>query len=376
MTYEQLVALYRSTLEAPILSAYLPGRSPDPALRAAARTRFDAEVSRIAKTLRPVAREEGAVFERAVAAVREAMASAPALGPQEGWAVFADGGGVREQAALSSPTPFQVEWRHGIGVAPALRSLKQARPAIAVLLDSRSARIGSYEGGQLRRDESFEAEVRAEEASHMGTAPAPTFHHGTHGRPAADELSRRESAAFDRMLAQVLARVDVLVGADGWLVVAGHARGVRELVAALPRGLVSRTEEVPGLTAKATDAELREAIAAAVSTLTRRRDGDLVAQLLDRAAEGGLARTHWDATVAALRAHAVHELLLSSTMIETDAFRAEEAARLAMDGGSRIEVAAGEAAARLDTLCGGIAAALRFPPAELPGGSPAAVGAP
>jgi hypothetical protein len=369
MRYDDLVQLYRRTRDTPILSVYLPGPIRDPAQRGEPGTLLDAGLSRLRRGLAVAPHGDREMLAAASGFARAALRwpSCPREGA--GVAMFVGADGVHHLGELLAPTPFLVEWRNGIVVAPYLRTLKHCRPAIAALVDSRRARVFRWSDAALTPLGEFDADVRVDEPVHMGDAPRPTFHPGTRGLTGADETARREDAAFARLVGRVAARVETLAQPNAWVIAGGMARGARALVAALPPGLGSRTQVVSGLTTGSSDAELIEVLRRAVSELGRHHDGSLVEKLIDRATSGpragwgllgGRSAIGWSETLAVLEARAAHEVLISAGLIETAPARAEIAARMAMDSGACIEVVSGEGAVRLDAECEGVACELRF----------------
>lgn len=366
MRHEELLQFFHDSAGRRLLSAYLPARSRDPAKRAEARTLFNAGVSRLRKSLEGAARDERGAFEAAVAHAREAFEDAPRPLEGEGIAIFASADRAEYIGPVHAPTPVAMAWREGAAVAPFLRALKHERPASLVLIDSRSARLYRFQSADLVLVAEFAAEVIEEAPSRMGEVPTGPFHHGTRGGTASDEIARREHAAFERMLAETVARLQGEAPADAWIIVGGIPRTASDLVAALPGARRAQAHLATHLTMQSREAELRAAVADVAASLTRDRDAALVATLLDRAGAGGRAAAGWPDCQRALAARAAHQVLVSTGFLEQSAGLAEDAARLALESGAAVEVVAGPGAERLDTV-GGIAAALRFPLPTSPG---------
>jgi Bacterial archaeo-eukaryotic release factor family 10 len=361
MTYEDLVQLRRRTDGTRVLSVYLPGPAHDPAQRDESMTLLGGGVSRIRQALSEAPNSEREAFLAATEHAVRALQSETRPSGREGIVIFSQADGLRHVGWLFASAPVVVEWRDGIVVAPYLRSLAETRPSIVVVVDSRAARVLRFEQGALEPLETFAVEVRSVEPVHMGEAPRPGFHHGVHGATGTDETMRREAAAFNRMLSELVHRVANLMSQDVWLVVGGMPVSVRHVVAAMPRGMNSRLQVVGGLTTTSSDASLANAAAGAIEELARRRDGVLVELVLDRARAGGRSASGWGQTRIALEERAASEVLLSRRLLERSLDRAETLARTAMDGGARVDVVTGEGALRLDRESGGVAAELRFP---------------
>ncbi len=361
MTYEELVQLHRRTDGSRVLSVYLPGPAHDPALRDESITLLERGASRIRQALSEAPHHEREAFLAATEHAVRALQRETRPGGREGIVIFSQAEAVRHVGWLFASAPVVVEWRDGIVVAPYLRSLADTRPSIVVLVDSRAARVLRLEEAALEPLDSFAVEVHSAEPVHMGEAPRPGFHHGVHGATGTDETMRREAAAFNRMLSELVHRVASLMSLDVWLVVGGMPESVRHLVAALPRGMNSRVQVVGGLTTTSSDAGVVRAATVAIEELARRRDSVLVELVLDRAKAGGRSASGWRQTRIALEERAASEVLLSRRLLEGSLERAETLARMAMDGGARVDVVTGEGALHLDRDSGGVAAELRFP---------------
>ena len=361
MSYEDLVQLRRRTNGSRMLSVYLPGSAPDPALRETAEVLFEAGLSRIRHALAEASHDEREVFLAAAEHAAAWLRGSAVARQSAGVAVFADALGVRHAGALLEEPPTVVDWKDGIVIAPYLRTAALARPAIVTLIDSRSARLFRYREGHLESIEQMAAEIHTEPPIHMGDAPRPPFHHGVHGTTGTDETERREAAAFDRMLGNLMHRLEALVQGDAWLIVGGMPQSAHKLVASLPRGFASRLQIVNALTVTSTEAEISSAASDAVAELLRRRDGVLVELVLDRGKAGGRASLGWQQTLVALEERAASEVLVSAHVAERTPDRADAVATLAMDGGAHVEVVPGDGADRLDAESEGVAAELRFP---------------
>jgi hypothetical protein len=360
MTYEELVELRRRLDGAHILSAYLPGAAQDPALRAESQTLLEAGLSRIRHTLTDATRVERETFLAASEHVVRALGIDARPRNGTGIAVFAAADGVRHLGPLLAPAPTVVEWRDGVVVSPYLASLSRKREVVLAVIDSRAAKIVSCRNGTVEPLESFAAEIREEPPLHMGDSARVPWHSGVHGVTGTDETQRRELAAFERMLNQLLQRLTAVSGSDALVVVGGMPESVHRLTADLPKALADRYEAVSGLTTLSSESDMLAAVNAAADALNRRRERRLVVSLLDRGHAGGRASLGYFRTHLALEERAASTLLLSRRFVERRLGRAEKLVRLAMDGGARAEVIGGEAGQRLDDESEGVAAELRY----------------
>jgi hypothetical protein len=359
LTYEELLSLDRQNRGERILSVYLPRADHDPARRAERFTQLDGELSKIRRSLDEASRTERAAFERAADTLRESLGALGDWGtPVAG---FASGGGTVWVGAVLASIGFIVRWRDGLTIAPYIRALKQERPVLVAVLDSREARLFRYRAGELVPLDVIEVEVKAEAGDHKGDSLPPGVRAGVRGATGRDETGRREEAAFQRLVNQVVQRIEVEATPDTELVLGGTLQPVRQVAGALPKSFEARMVVSEALTSTMTLPEIARAVTDAASDLTARRDAAWIATLLDQASGHGRSAKGLNETRRALAGRAVHELLLAGSFVDTHPDEAEELVRAALDGASRLEVAPRAAAARLEGEAEGVIARLRFP---------------
>jgi hypothetical protein len=168
------------------------------------------------------------------------------------------------------------------------------------------------------------------------------------------------------MLADAVDRIGELAGQDGWILLGG----IRRVVAALSQQLAplaaDRVLELGSLDVHASEAEIVEAARSGASELTSTLDSKRIAAIADQAGARGLGALGPAETQAALTQASVRELYLTHRYLEDHAADAETAVRSALDQDASVEEVSGTAAERLDEH-GGMAAGLRFRPANLVG---------
>ncbi len=358
LTAPELQDLARELEGVPVLSLYVDARVTDPAMRHSWRpamaTALRAERARLTDD---VAR---AAFDRAARFVEDPLPPLDGTWGTPGWAAFLTADGPRYAAALPVRVPMLAAWRDGPLVSPYLRALKQHRPVIVAVVDSRSARLYRYALNELAELPAVTLAGDDTAAADRSHAPRGTAYPAARGALDTEQAARRRRADFQRVASTLAQRIIDLAGDDGWILIGGAASWARLAAGALPEELADRT---------IVSAELDHGDAAAVivriakdaaTTLRATHSGTLLDRLLDRAGAGGRATAGVPATQRALRARAVDQLLLSPEFVSEQVTLAEDMVRTALAQSADVEVLSGDAALRLDHAAGGIAARLRF----------------
>ena len=362
LTLQEVVQLDRDNRDALVLSAYLTRVDADPARRAARRTRLDAEISRIRHSLGDAPRVERTAFDGAVAHMHQVLGDLTADGSP--LVAFVTEHGPLFAGRALAPVAAVVRWGRGVLLAPYMRSLKHEHPVLVVAVDSKHARLYRFLGGEVSLVETFEAPVSDHPPEHMGDVARPRFHAGVRGTTGTDEALRREGVAFDRMAGQLIRRMESERGREPWIVVGGMPSSVREVLSALPRQLEARSASVSALSPLSTLPEVALVASVAASELTARRDEAWVESVFEHASGHGRSVCGTEDVRRALEARSAHLLLVSASLVDSDPSHADRLVREALDGGTAVEVVSGAGAARLDADSEGVAAQLRYVPAE------------
>ena len=85
--------------------------------------------------------------------------------PHRGWVAFATADRLWYAQGLPAAMPDLVRWEPGIRVAPYVRALKQERPVMVALVDSRKARLFEHVDGEMRELDGLRADT------FVGTSP-------------------------------------------------------------------------------------------------------------------------------------------------------------------------------------------------------------
>lgn len=352
-------ALVRDLSTTNVLSVYVETRATDPAMRDAWRPTLSNALRDVEASLGEEDRPE---FERAQAVLEAAMPRLGGVRGAEGWVAFVTAAGACQTVDLPTQCPTLVAWREGPVIAPYMRVLKELRPVIVALVDSRSARIHRYTWGTL--DELPEMALSTDEHPAAGIAPGPERRGqsvpGPRSATGTERGSRRQEAAFERLAAALAASLAELASAEEWILIGGTRQWARLAGDALPERLAGRVMVSDTLDHDATTAEITRAAQDAATALRAAHGQTLLDSLLQDAGASGRAASGVPAVQRALRAQAVDLLLLSPTFLRDDAEEAEDAVRTALLQGGDVEVLSGDAAERLDQTANGVVAKLRF----------------
>jgi hypothetical protein len=359
LTLSDVQALVRELSGTKVLSVYLETRVTDPAMRDAWRPALASALRDLAARVPAPERPE---FERARAVLNRMESGLGGTWGAEGWVAFATAGGAHHSTDVPTAVPTLATWRDGPVVAPYMRVLKEHRPVIIALVDSRSAKIYRYTWGKL--------EELPDLAITAGDYPAPGEAHGPDRRGHAvaaprsvtgtERARRRQSAAFDSLSAELATRLTKLAGNDGWIVIGGTREWARAAADALPERVASRVSVSAALSHDAGSADITTAAQRAATELRAAHGQALLDTLYENAAAPTEAASGVPAVQRALRANAVEALLLSPDFMRRDGDEAENAVRAALLHGADVSVLSGDAAARLDRTAHGVGAKLRF----------------
>ncbi|HEX7088930.1 MAG TPA: hypothetical protein VF192_02270 [Longimicrobiales bacterium] len=359
LTNRELTDLYRRLRQANVLSVYLDADQHDPAERDAWRRRLNRLAARARRGLAEAPGERDA-FDAALARVEERLAAYDAFLPGRGWVAFASPDRLWYAQAVPVPLPNVVVWGRGMRVAPLVRGLKQMRPVAALLLDRRRARLFRYLDGVLSEPVDMLPDLPPPDISDVYGAKCAGAHTGRRGATRADLRSGLAEMAAERLARASVEKAVGLAGDDGFLVLGGTAEMVAMAARQLPRTMAGRVIELPSLYVTMPAAELKDALEAAASAHSRKRQEGLVAAALDDARAGGLSTLGREGVEHALREGRVETLFVSRALREHEPDLAEEYIGAALEQGAKIEEVTGAAAEALEGEAEGVAARLRY----------------
>jgi hypothetical protein len=357
---QELMDLVHSLAAEHVLSVYVDGQVRDPALQARWRARIAAQLSAIRSHLSASDHREREAFESCVRHLDDAMSAISGAVGAPGWLAFITASGIRYAASQPVPLPDAVEWCRGARIARYLRVLKEETQVLVAVVDSRKAAVSRYRHGRLESLRQLHAHHPVGDVPHMGDAPRNRFHPGTRGRTGTEAAANAAAAGRKRLMHELGELMAEQAGSDGWVLIGGTPKAAMEGYAALPRSLDGRAVLSHGLGITASAHQIATAAAATGSALRRARDEELVGAVLERCGGHGKAVAGVLATREAMRAGAVHEVLLTSAFIDRQPDEAEDVVRAAMAQRARVALVSGNGATLLDTKAEGVGALLRF----------------
>ncbi len=359
---DALVNLVRESHDMLTLSVYIDGRVTDPAMRTSWRIEVQNALDAARTGVPPVERE---AFLVCATRMEQALSRFDGAIGSPGFVAFVTPDQVRFAESVSTPMPTIAFWSRGARVAPYVRALEHERPVIAVVSGSREARLYKWNAGTLSRLETLIVGDQGQVASpsrSRGNGDAAGHHNGR-GSSASDDLQRVHDAQLHRLISDTVDCVVQHAGNGGWVVLGGAKDVVPRVMEALPRTVAQRTLVHPGMSSKATIADLRDGVVEGATRLRHAREQRLVSELVERAhaTKNARATVGLERTRSAIELGAVEELLLTRTAWATHPAEVERVVSGTLMQGGLVEQVDGDAARTLDAEGGGIGALLRFP---------------
>ena len=353
---EQLADLYKRHRKDPVLSIYLDADQHDFAERGKWRIALKTAVSEQREKAADSSRFDKA-FEHLSEPLGESDGSFLA---GRGWVGFATPDGILHSESLPVPMPNLVRWEDGLRVAPYARALKQARHVVAVVIDSRKARILRYRMGLLSERDFLEADTFLGDLTDVHVAKVPATHSGIRGKTSTDAARDFLDVERDRLVGRVAEEVRKEVGNEGLLIVGGAERTVDALVRELGDFADSRRRILHSLNFDMSDTELTRSVERVASEVSTESNGQIVEHLLGEARSGGDGCLGEAETERALVEARVDTLLIADSFRRNDPDRADHFEGAAFEHGAKvIEVSRG-VAEQLQAEGGGIGALLRY----------------
>ena len=356
---DQLIELYRNHRESNVLSVYVDGDGHDPAQRRTWALELEKELSRERARVETELPDQVDAFDRAKALVEDRLGRYGAFLPAKGWAGFATQDGLAYAEELPVPMPHLVRWERGLRAAPYVRALKQDRMVVAVLVDSRKARVFTYRNGELHERADLLADADIGDYRESSMSKRASMHTGTHGETGTDAAQRALEKSASELQARLVEVVRDLAGNDGFVVLGGIAEREAAVASQLDH-MSDRVTVVPSMHLGMTEAEVRAAVEEAASELSRVRQAELLDAVMDLARSGGKGALGREATEDALRGGRVDTLLLTRGFRERHPDLADHFVGTAFEQGAAVEELSNQSAERLDDEAEGVGARLRY----------------
>lgn len=362
LTHDRLVKLYRELEGQDVLSVYVNGEQHDPAQRDAWRIRLDSGITALRRRLESVDGDGHlGAFDKAWEHIaKELRPFQDAFLPHRGWVAFATADRLWYAQGLPAKMPDLVRWERGARVAPYVRALKQERPVVVAVADSRKARLFEHVDGEITELEGLRADTFVGDLSDVGMRKSPARSSGQRGETSSDQAQRVLEVAAERMLKDLVSVLEERAGSNGIVVLGGTPETVRHMAHTMPKRLDGRVAQRPSMSMDMSLAQVREEVRAAAGDLSEAGHLALVGELADAARSGSLGSLGPEATEKALAEGRVDTLLLSRSFIREHPDFADRCVGAAFAQGADVEEVSGEAGERLDHEGKGVAARLRF----------------
>ena len=352
----QLVDLYRANRDKPVLSVYLDSDQHD----FAERSRWKVALKNGVSQQRQRA-SDPEQLDRALSHLEEVLEDSGGRGflSGRGWVGFATPDERLYAAGLPVPMPDLVRWEKGLRVAPYARALKQSRPVVAALIDSRHARVLRYRMGALKERASLEADTFLGDLTDINVQKRAHAHTGVRGKTGHDAAQNFLDVERDRLISRVAEQVRREVDHQGLLVLGGTPRAVGALRKALDLA-EERMSSVSSLSFDLSDAEILHAVEVASSELSAADHERLIERLFEQAGANGSACLGEADTERALQERRVKTLVVSDGMRQRQPDRVDHFHGAAFEQDAEVVEVAHGPATELEQRGGGVGAILRY----------------
>lgn len=353
---EQLADLYKRHRKDCVLSIYLDADQHDFAERGKWRIALKTAVSEQREKATDAKR-----FDRALEHLRGTLdESDGSFLSGRGWVGFATVDELLHSESLPVPMPNLVRWEDGLRVAPYARALKQARPVVAVVIDSRRARILRYRMGRLAQKDYLEADTYLGDLTDVHVAKVASTHSGIRGKTGSDAAQNFLDVERGRLVGRVAEEVRQEVGTDGLLILGGSERTVDALENELGDFAADRRRKRSSLNFDMSDAALQQEVEAVASEISDALQLDLLERLVGEARSGGDACLGEEETERALAEGRVGTLLIADSFRRRNPDRADHFEGAAFEHGATVVEVGRAVGDELDREGGGVGALLRY----------------
>jgi hypothetical protein len=339
-----------------VLSVYITADEHDPTERSSWRTRLNGGLDRVQNGLDGTSAVE---FRAARNHVETEFSRYDGFLPGRGWTAFATAEGLHHCSAVAARMPDLVRWRRGPAVGPWLRALKQERPVMIALLDSRRARLLRYQAGELSEHVDYRSDEFIDDLADRTMSKRAAMHSGVRGETATDAADRIMKTETDRLLKLVAGRLRE-AGPAVPIIAGGAAAATAALQKLLGDYAGARVHVESSLYVTMSLPEIKAVIEPIASMLARQLQVPVVQDILEQAgasARGILGRI--GSSSAAERGQ-VELLLLTPRFIDEHGDDAEDLITLVLERGGAVDVVTADAADLLDSRGSGVAARLRY----------------
>ncbi|HEU5210812.1 MAG TPA: hypothetical protein VFU06_15560 [Longimicrobiales bacterium] len=359
LTLEKLGEIQQTLAGGRVLTAYIAAEERDPTERSSWRRRLAVGLDAAAADLDD---DERRSFDEARDRLEAELAPHRGFLPGRGWVAFVTPGHVALCAEVPAPMPDLVRWRDGAVLGPLLRALKQNRPVLTVLIDSRRARVLRYVAGELTEETSYRADTWIDDLTDVNSSKRGGTTTGMRGETGSDVAERIQREEMERLVRTVADALRPQIDSDTLVLIGGSPGAETTLHRTLQPLAGERVTLDTSLHVNMTTAQLQPAVERTASALSQQRQLTLVREVIDSAGAHGRGMLHAHTVERACRNGQVATLLISMNYLRTREDLAEELISLALTRGGTVELVGDEAGELLDHEGGGVGARLRYVP--------------
>jgi hypothetical protein len=360
LSYSELVQMERSLRRTQMLSLYIEGANGDPAKRATWRARVADALRPLEQTTETASQAEREALRTTVRALDDFLSREPPPVHAATFAVFISNRTLLHDTTLPISMPTAAYWGDGMRVSPYVRSLRPERPVFVYVGGVNTADVYEQQGDMLRRVRTIRVSMAKQPVYHMGDAPPAGFSPNTRGRTKKDALDRDVRTATHRVAHEIVEQIRQHSGDDAWLIVVGLPQVTHAVHDALSAPLAARTFVERAALADETEKTVARVTTAGVEELERRRQAELVHELINEAAIGGRGALGRDAIQQGLMERRVREVLFSSRFADEVPDALEAIVTSAFEQSALCALARGPAEEQLDRTGNGVGALLRY----------------
>jgi len=357
----ELKTLYCGLADIPLLSLYLDGNAPDPAMNGAWRLQLAAEVDRERWAVEKRAPRQVEAFERALALAREELAPVSGRLPTDGLILFVSETSVVHREEVHASLPTRVGWKRGPLVGPYLPVLSPDGAVLVIDVSWDEATLYRYEGGRnLALLTRFEVEATHGAVQSVGVMKGVKGTSGFRGASAQDEADRAIRDDRRRMLAAIEASLGARLGPRDHLLLFGSQGAAAELTKMLPPS-ARHGVHVESLEARRGEARLVEATRRGLDEIEARELRRILVETQELAHRDGHGAFGTVRVRRAVNRGAVDTLMVSEGYARKHTGVAESLLGATYRNGGSVRMGVGEVGSELDEVGSGVAARLRFP---------------
>lgn len=357
----ELKTRYCRLADVPLVSVYLDGSAPDPAMNGAWRLQLAAEADRERWAVEKRAPRQVEAFDRALSLAREELAPVSGRLPTDGLVLFVSESSVMHREELYASLPTRIGWKRGPLAAPYLPVLMPDGDVLVIDVSWDEATMYRYEGGRtLGLLTRFEVEATHEAVQSVGVMKGIKGTSGFRGPSAQDEADRAIRDDRRRMLAAIETSLGARMGPRDHLLLFGSQGAAQELTKMLP-AWARHGVHVESLEARHSQARLVEATRRGLEVMQERELRDILAETRELAHRDGHGAFGTVRVRRAVNRGAVDTLLISEEYAREHPGVAESLLGTTYRSGGSVRMAVGEIGSELDEFGAGVAARLRFP---------------